>query len=169
MAPNHLQTFGDHSSRRSDRCLRLEPASDRTASSRRRTTPNGNSTASGYDDAGRLVTKLTTGSGGTPTRASYTYSYNRASVRLSEASTISGDPGNGTATFGYDGVGRLISYGSPLGSASNETYGWQEVANRSSVLVGGGTQSTLTFNAADRITSTGYGYDLDGRMTIRPG
>jgi RHS repeat-associated protein len=35
-------------------------------------------------------------------RAAYTHTYNRAGNRLTETSTITGDPGIGTATTGYD-------------------------------------------------------------------
>jgi YD repeat-containing protein len=95
-------------------------------SSSTRTQPNANTTTHGYDTIGRLLTKVTTGSGGTPTRSSVTYTYNRAGQRLSEASTITGDPANGTASFTYDAIGRLTAYTSPLGSGSNQAYGWQK-------------------------------------------
>ena len=123
--------------------------------------PNGNSTAYGYNALGRLLT-MTTG-----TRAAYTYTLNRAGSRLSEASTISGDPGNGTATFGYDPLGRLTTYGLPgirtLGAA------WQEVPNRASLEIDDGTPATQGFDAANRPTGSGYAFDVDGRMTDRPG
>ncbi len=134
-----------------------------------RTQPNANTTTHGYDTIGRLLTKVTTGSGGTPTRASLTYTYNRAGVRLSEASTVTGDPANGTASFAYDAIGRLTSYASPLGSGSDQAYGWQKVPNRDSLTIGTGTPSTLTYDAADRMTTSGYSHDADGRMTGQPG
>jgi RHS repeat-associated protein len=133
--------------------------------------PNGNMTAFGYDGLGRLLTKNTTGTGSV-SRAAYTYTDNRAGQRLSEASTISGDPGNGTASFGYDAMGRLVSYGSPLGSTSSQSYGWQAVPNRSSVTTDpSGTPSTTnySYDAADRISTSGYTYDADGNLTALPG
>lgn len=102
----------------------------------------------------------------TGTRAAYAYTLNRAGQRRSEASTISGDPGNGTATFGYDPLGRLTAYGLPgirtLGAA------WQEVPNRSS-LTTDGTPTSQAFDAANRPTGSGYAADADGRLTARPG
>jgi RHS repeat-associated protein len=113
----------------------------------------------------------TTDSGGTVTRASYTYTYNRAGQRLSEASTITGDPTNGTATFAYDALARLTGYMPP--TTSNQTYTWQSVPNRSSVQIGNGTPTTTSFDAANRplSDSTGgtYTSDADGRLTARPG
>jgi len=134
-----------------------------------RTDPNANVTSNGYDTIGRLLTKVTTGSGGTPTRASLTFTYNRAGLRLSEASTVSGDPANGTATFTSDALGRLTGYTSPLGTSTNQAYGWQQVPNRDSLTIGTGSPTTLTYDAADRVTTSGYSHDLDGRMTGQPG
>jgi len=134
-----------------------------------RTDPNSNVTTDGYDTIGRLLTKVTTGSGGTPTRASLTYTYNRAGLRLSEASTVTGDPANGTSGLSSDAPGRLTGYTSPLGASTNQAYGWQKVLNRDSLTIGAGSPTTLTFDAADRITTSGYSHDLDGRMTSQPG
>ena len=134
-----------------------------------RTDPNGNTTTYAYDVAQRMLTKTTLGSGGTPTRASYVYTDNRAGLRLSEASVLTGDPANGTASFAYDALGRLTTYGSPLGTSTNQAYTWQAVPNRDSLSTGGGTPITTTYNAADRITTSGYSYDLDGNLTGQPG
>ena len=122
--------------------------------------PNGNTTTSTYDALGRLTTTVT------GTRASYGYGYNRAGSRLSEASTISGDPGNGTATLGYDALGRLTSYGLP--GIRNQTNTWQEVANRDLLTVDG-TPAVQAFDAANRPNTNGYAFDADGRLTARPG
>jgi len=46
-------------------------------------------------------------------RADATLAYNRAGNRLTEASTVTGDPSNGPATTGYDPLGRLTAYGLP--------------------------------------------------------
>lgn len=122
--------------------------------------PNGNTTTSTYDALGRLTTAAT------GARASYGYGYNRAGSRLSEASTISGDPGNGTATLGYDALGRLTSYGLP--GIRNQTNTWQEVANRDLLTVDG-TPAVQAFDAANRPNTNGYAFDADGRLTARPG
>lgn len=134
--------------------------------------PNGNETALAYDSAGRLLTKVTTGASGTLTRASYVYTYNRAGLRLSEASTISGDPAGGTASFTYDILGRLTAYTSPLGPSGDQGYSWQAVLNRATVT-SASTTVTTTYDPADRPTTDSaggiYGHDVDGRLTARPG
>jgi len=56
-----------------------------------------------------------------------------------------------------------------LGTGSNQAYGWQKVPNRDSLTIGTGTPSTLTYDAADRMTTSGYTHDADGRMTGQPG
>jgi RHS repeat-associated protein len=132
--------------------------------------PNGNTTAWTYDDAGRPTGSATTAAGPV-TRASYTYALNRAGQRLSEASSITGDPTNGTASFSYDALGRLTGYsGTPV---TTQTYTWDRVANRLTKQVGGGTTVTMTYNNANRPTSdsagNAYNNDLDGRLTGQVG
>jgi RHS repeat-associated protein len=124
------------------------------------TAPNGNSTANTYDAAGRLTARVT------GTRASYGYSYNRAGTRLTEASTITGDPGNGTATFAYDPLGRLTSFTLP--GIRTQGAAWDAVPNRTSQTIDG-VPSAATFDPANRPTTAGYTADLDGRLTVRPG
>ena len=123
--------------------------------------PNGNSTALTYDPLGRLLTEVT------GNRASATYAYNRAGNRLSEASTITGDPANGTATFGYDPLDRLISYDLPGIRTIADT--WRAVPNRDSLTLDGGQPVSQSYDAANRPNSGSYAYDADGRMTARPG
>ncbi len=123
------------------------------------TMPNGNSAALTYDATGRLLTKVT------GARASYMYAYNQAGSRLTEASTVTGDPANGTATFTYDQLGRLTGEALPGITAMTDT--WEAVPNRDSITVNG-TPTTQTFSAANRPTGA-YTFDADGRMTARPG
>jgi YD repeat-containing protein len=54
-------------------------------------------------------------------------------------------------------------------TANDQAYGWQKVPNRDSLTVGTGSPVTTTFDDADRITSSGFSHDADGRMTARPG
>jgi RHS repeat-associated protein len=124
------------------------------------TAPNGNSTTLTYDPLGRVLSKVT------GARASYAYTYNRAGNRLTETSTITGDPANGTATFGYDPLARLSSYSLPGIRTLGDT--WQAVPNRDS-LTTDGIPSTQGFDAANRENTNGYAFDADGRMTARPG
>ncbi len=86
----------------------------------------------------------------TGARASYAYTLNRAGSRLTEASTISGDPGNGTATLGYDPLGRLTCYALP-GIRKPLGRRWQEVPNRDQLTIDG-TPAAQTFDAANRPT-----------------
>jgi len=121
---------------------------------------------------GRLGDIVSDGSGCSGAScADIEYTYNRAGMRLSEDSSIDGDPANGTAAFEYDAVGRLVDYDAP-GSYADEEYGWSEVLDRES-LKNGGTTVTTTFDAAHRPTSdTGggsYSHDDDGRLTAQPG
>ena len=122
--------------------------------------PNANSTAFTYDPLGRLLTTVT------GTRASYTSTYNRAGGRLTEASTITGDPGNGTATTGYDPLDRLINYSLPGIRTIADT--WQAVPSRDTQTLDG-VPSAQGFDAANRPNTNSYTYDADGRMTARPG
>jgi RHS repeat-associated protein len=131
--------------------------------------PNGNTTTHAYDALGHLTSK-DTAAGGT-NRALYDWTRNRAGQMLSEASTITGDPANGTLTYGYDPLGRLV--GSTL-SGTTTAYGWDADVNRTSVQVGGGPAATTAYDAADRPTgganpTASYGSDDDGRLTVRPG
>ena len=104
-------------------------------------------TTSGYDALGRLLARTTTPG----PRAAYVETYNRAGNRLSEASTITGDPADGTAITGYDPLDRLTSYALPslrktLGSA------FDAVPNRTTLTTDGVPVST-TFDAANRPTT----------------
>lgn len=132
--------------------------------------PNGNTTTYGYDPAGRLLT-MTTTAAGPLTRAAYTHAYNAAGQRLSENSQITGDTANGTATFTYDPLGRLTTYGGVPG-ITNQQYGFDKVPNRLTKQVSSGSVVTTTFDAANRPNgdSAGGSYvaDLDGRITTRP-
>jgi RHS repeat-associated protein len=123
------------------------------------TAPNGNSTSFGYDSTGRLLSK-TTGP-----RANYQYSYNRAGQLIAESSTITGDPGNGTATTAFDPVERLASFSLP--GITSLAAAWNSVPDRTS-LTTDSIPTTQTFDAANRVTSGGYVFDADGRLVARP-
>jgi RHS repeat-associated protein len=131
--------------------------------------PNGNTMTYGYDPAGRLVT-MTTTAAGPVTRAAYIYTYNRAGQRLSENSQITGDTANGTATFGYDSLGRVTGF-QGVSAFANQAYTWDKVPNRLSKAVGA-TTITTTFDAANHpvsdTTPATYSVDNEGRITSRP-
>jgi RHS repeat-associated protein len=129
---------------------------------------NGNTIAQAFDAAGHLLTRTT--KTGLTSRAHYVYTYNRAGMILSEASTVTGDPANGTVAYGYDPLGQLT--GSTF-SGTTTAYGWDTTTNRTSIQVGGGTAATTSYDAANRPTSganptAAYTSDADGRLTARP-
>ena len=131
--------------------------------------PNGNTTAFAYDTMGHLLSKDTTAAGPV-NRALYDWTYNRAGQVLSEASSITSDPSNGTRTTAYDPLGRLT--GSTI-AGTTTTYGWGAVPNRTSVQVGAGSAATTAYDATNRPTSgtnptAAYSSDADGRLTARP-
>jgi RHS repeat-associated protein len=131
--------------------------------------PDGNTSTWAFDTAGRPTGSATTA--GQTTRASYVYTLNRAGQRLSESSTITGDPTNGTVNFTYDPLGRITGYsGTPVVS---QAFAWDKVPNRTSQQIGAGSPVTMTYDPANRPTSDSsgglYSSDLDGRLTTRPG
>jgi RHS repeat-associated protein len=77
-----------------------------------------------------------------------------------------------TTRFTYDGMGRLTRVAESGGSDTNNTYAYTYDANgnRLTANVTGSTTSsqTLTYNAANQITTTGYSYDSAGNMTASP-
>lgn len=77
-----------------------------------------------------------------------------------------------TTRFSYDGMGRLTKVAESGGSDTNNTYTYTYDArgNRLTAIVTGSTTSsqTLTYNAANQITSSGYSYDGAGNMTASP-
>ena len=136
-----------------------------------RSDPNGMSHASSYA-AGRLTNITSTGSGCSGSScAELTYTYDRAGMRLSEASSIDNDPANGTAAFTYDALGRIVTDDAP-GSVPDQAYDWAAVLDREAKTVGA-TTVTTSFDAADRpVSDSGggsYDHDLDGRLTAKPG
>jgi YD repeat-containing protein len=81
--------------------------------------PNGNTTTYGYDALGRSTTKET--KTGATSRAAYTWTRNQAGEVLSEASSITSDPTNGTRTYAYDALARLTAF---TDGATTTAYGW---------------------------------------------
>lgn len=90
---------------------------------------------------------------------------------MTEASTISGDPSNGTVTYTYDELERLKA--STLAANPTVTYGWDADVNRTSVAVSGGSTVTTTYDAADRPkdhagVTDAFASDADGRLLEGP-
>jgi YD repeat-containing protein len=139
-----------------------------------------------YDTSGR-VTEVTAqeGSGDSSNRTIYdvSYCYNAGSAAPSCAAGTSTDHSKlqwqrnnltGQVTsYAYDGNGRLSSATQSGGTASSNstwTYTYDARGNRlTATTTGAGAASqTLTYNAANQITSTGYGYDAAGNLTADP-
>ncbi|WP_370053371.1 RHS repeat domain-containing protein [Leifsonia sp. EB41] len=78
-----------------------------------------------------------------------------------------------TSVYGYDpATGRLTSVTQSGGSSANTyIYAYDARGNRTSATVTGANPAsqTLTYNAANQITSTGYSYDGAGNLTAAPG
>ena len=70
-----------------------------------------------------------------------------------------------TTSYTYDTAGRLTN--AAVSAGGSFTYGFDTRSNRTSGTVNGATQ-TLTFNAANQITTTGYTYDAAGNLTADP-
>jgi len=67
----------------------------------------------------------------------------------------------------YDKAGRLTGATNAAGHTYGYTYDGD--GNRTSVTTDGATTQSLSFNSANQITSTGYGYDTAGNLTTAPG
>ncbi len=98
------------------------------------------------------------------TRAAYAWAYNRAGLVLSEASTITGDPSNGTIAYAYDPLGRLHPPRAPPptpGTPPPTGPGRRDRPPRPT--------TPPTARPAARVPTAPYGSDADGRLTARPG
>lgn len=139
-----------------------------------------------YDTSGR-VTNVTAQTGSAPTTITTVfntdYCYNAGSAAPTCSTTQTSDrsqlqwskdnlTGGLTTTYAYDGSGRLQSATQSGGSNANTyNYTYDARGNRLTAVVTGATPSsqTLTYNAANQITSTGYTYDGAGNLTASPG
>lgn len=137
-----------------------------------------------YDGSGR-VSRVTaqTGTSGTPTTViDVSYCYNTAGSGTSCGTTTTNDRSKlqrsydalagQTTSYSYDGSGRLTGVAQSGGSGSNNSYAYTYNANgdRLTATVTGSSSSsqTLTYNAANQITTTGYSYDGAGNLTATP-
>ena len=74
-------------------------------------------------------------------------------------------------TYQYDNTGRIHVVTQTGGTTNNVyTYGYDKNGNRTSAVVTGSSPSsqTLTYNAANQITTNGYTYDGTGNLTATP-
>jgi RHS repeat-associated protein len=138
-----------------------------------------------YDPSGR-VTNVTAQTGSAPTTITTVfntdYCYNSGSAAPTCSTTSSTDrsqlqwskdnlSGGLTTAYTYDGSGR-IKTAAQSGSSSANTwnYTYDARGNRLTAVVTGANPSsqTLTYNAANQITTTGYSYDGTGNLTATP-
>ncbi|MBS2938515.1 RHS repeat-associated core domain-containing protein [Nocardioides sp. J2M5] len=112
-------------------------------------------------------TAPTTNPGGTPGAACTTSTANDRDKLVWKKDNLTGQ----TTTYTYDTSGRLtnaaVAGGSGGSGGGSFAYGYDAKSNRTSGTVNGTTQ-TLTFNAANQITTTGYTYDGAGNLTNDP-
>ena len=117
---------------------------------------NGVTTTYTYDEANRL-TNLVNAKSGT-TLSSYAYTLYASGKRQ-----VVTDSAGATITYTYNSDGRLtgeVSAG--LSPAINNSYGLDAVGNRTSL-----NGSSITYDANDRLTTSGHTYDANGNeMTV---
>lgn len=134
-----------------------------------------------YDTTGRVsrsVAETRTDSGTVTTLFDTSYCYNTSSAAPTCGTTKANDrkklqwsrdnlTGQVTA-YGYDTAGRLLTATQSGGtSPSTYTYTYDARGNRLTAVVTGGGASTqsLTFNAGNQVTNTGFTYDGTGNLT----
>lgn len=138
----------------------------------------------GYDTSGRVSSlKAWTGSGDSSNTAvsDTTYCYNTTSAAPTCGTTAANDrqklqwsrdnlTGQVT-TYSYDTQGRVTQVAQSGGTGANTyAYTYDARGNRLTAVVTGATPSsqTLTYNAANQITTAGYTYDGTGNLTASP-
>ncbi|MEN0083186.1 MAG: RHS repeat-associated core domain-containing protein [Leifsonia sp.] len=139
-----------------------------------------------YDTSGRVTraiaeTQASANPANKATVLDFSYCYNTASPAPTCATGTTTDrsqlqwskdnvTGQVTA-YAYDGSGRLQSATQTGGTGANTySYTYDARGNRLTATVTGATPSsqTLTYNAANQITNTGYSYDGAGNLTATP-
>jgi RHS repeat-associated protein len=135
-----------------------------------RTDPKFHATTYAYDSANRL-TSVTS-----PTSQLWTYEYDAAGNRTKMVDAIgnstSGDPNDGTTTYGYDALNRLTSI-NYSDSTPDSTFAYDASSNRTSMVDGSGTE-TYSYDSLDRLTGVTrgsanfvYQYDAASNLTQR--
>ncbi|MBD8661493.1 hypothetical protein IFT72_14990 [Frigoribacterium sp. CFBP 8754] len=140
--------------------------------------------ATTYDASGRVATlKAWTGSGDASNTAVFdtTYCYNASSPAPTCGTAVTGDRAKlqwskdnitgQTTSYTYDSAGRVTKVAQAGGTGANtSTYTYDARGNRLTAVTTGAAPSsqTLTYNAANQITTAGYSYDGAGNMTANP-
>ncbi|WP_165495204.1 RHS repeat-associated core domain-containing protein [Actinomadura roseirufa] len=137
-------------------------------------------TVTSYDKSGRVIRVKSTGSStGNPVVSDISYCYAKhvdgqdCSTDKAEDTGLrqwSTDHATGkTSVYSYDKGNRLTK----ATAVNGHDYGYDydpapSNGNRIGVTVDGTTTQTLTYNSANQITSSGYGYDAAGNQTASP-
>jgi len=125
------------------------------------TRPNGVVTTTSYDPNLGAVSGLSNKQGGTTEISPWTYTLSPAERVASEATT------GRTRAFTYDGAGRLTVTNENSG-ATIRNYAFDADTNRCANATSCGTP-TYTYDAADRVTASAYGYDAHGNVISTTG
>ncbi|QNA75393.1 RHS repeat-associated core domain-containing protein [Streptomyces sp. So13.3] len=143
------------------------------------TLPGGYTMAEEQDPVGAVISRVyTRNSDGTVVLAD-----NVATTVHGQWATHSGSPGvTASQAFSYDKAGRLseVQDTSTAAICTTRSYTFDKNTNRKSVASAtaavnadcsptGGTSTPYTYDSADRLVNSGYGYDAFGRTTSAPG
>jgi len=127
--------------------------------------PNGVVTTNTYDNADRL-TNITTVRG-TTTLSTITYTMDNIGNRLTMVDN------DGTTTYTYDELNRLLTVAYPVGSPANVSYSYDPMGNRMT-MIEDSVVTNYVYNAADQLTSTTksgvtttYTWDNTGNMLTK--
>ncbi|MEX0847229.1 MAG: RHS repeat-associated core domain-containing protein, partial [Ilumatobacteraceae bacterium] len=120
----------------------------------------GGSRALGYDGLGRRTSDVLKTSAGVVS-SSVAVGFDADSNVTSRVVVLPGNSGAGSNSYGYDNVGRLVSWTAPSGAV--KVYGWDAAGN----LTGNAGVSQV-FDARNRLVSSGsvsYGWSARGTLT----
>lgn len=119
-----------------------------------------------FDKSGRLTRTWTARNNSDSTRvfdSSYSYAKSGSDSALIQSITNNQASADKTATLTYDSQNRLTKATNWLGK--DYVYSYDKSGNRTTETTDGKTTQSLTFNADNEISSTGYTYDKAGRRT----
>ncbi|KAI9800893.1 MAG: hypothetical protein M1833_003029 [Piccolia ochrophora] len=121
-----------------------------------------------YDGLGRLKRKSVTDSSSNILLGTMYSIDGRGKIQSFISTSAAASDLNDTRTFSYDGMGQVISDTKSLGNATSVTkHTYDGNANVTATTVDNHT-TTMTYNAIDQRTDSGFEYDTNGRM-VRDG
>jgi YD repeat-containing protein len=132
--------------------------------------PNAITQTLSYNNAGQLTRIAATNSGGTTlTSSSYSYT-NPSNGQATQLRYSVTDASNKTTSYAYDVLNRLTQAVQKNGSGSqiaSYAYGYDPAGDMTSQTING-TQTSLSYNAANELTAAGsttYSFDANGNET----